>query len=157
MPRLFFMANSINILSSPLCASGITAYRQEFGRVREKACCCCCCCCCLASNSLHKSRLIEQQSVLTQQRLCLWERKITVPLCATYLTNAESNWGFSGQKTHQGCTHLLLTDLKNDHYTDMVKMISGLMTFCTSSNLQKIWFDKTQLSFCDREESGAAG
>lgn len=158
MPRLFFMADSVNIWSSALCASGITAYRQEFGRVREKACCCCCCCC-LASNSLHKCRLIEQQSAFTQQRLYLWERKIAVPLCAAYLTNAESNWGFSGQKRHPvcSCSHPLLTDLRSDRYKDMVKTISVLMTFCTSSNLQQIWLDKTQPSFCDYEESGAAG
>jgi len=54
------------------------------------------------------------------------------------------------------CIHALLTDLKNDHYKDMVKMISVLMTIYTSSDLQKIWFDKTELSLCDTEESAAA-
>lgn len=72
MPRLFFMANSVHISNNPLCASRITAYRGEFGRVRGKACCCCCC---LASNSLYKSRLIEQQSAFTQQRLSVEQKK----------------------------------------------------------------------------------
>lgn len=114
MPRLFFMANSVNISNNPLRASRITAYRGEFGRVRGKACCCCCC---LASNSLYKSRLIEQQSAFTQQRLSVEQKKKLFCSALHIWKIQERNWDFSRWKAHSHVSrwiHFLLKDFKNE-------------------------------------------
>lgn len=98
MPRLFFMANSVNISNRHFCALRITAYWQELGRVRENACCCWCC---LASNTLYKSRLIEQQTAFTQQRLYLWSRERGCSV-KSYIFEKFRNelWFFSRWKAH---------------------------------------------------------
>lgn len=88
---------ALTFQNSPFCTLRITAYWRELGRVREDACGCCCC---LASNSLYKSGLIEQQSVFTQQRLYLWSGKEAVLWSATYLKNSEMNCDFSRWKAH---------------------------------------------------------
>lgn len=139
MPRLFLMANSINVSYSPFCALRITDHWQDLGRVRENACCCCSAC-----NSLCKSRLMEQQSVFTEQWLHLWsrERSCSVKCCMGEIFR---NLTVIFQGGKRVCLHVYSwvifysKTLKNSRYSQNGLFKTIFCRFLTSVDLAKVF------------------